>query len=203
MLCASQVKSLSPPRVYLCRTWYARVCNTPFDGAPLSDLSAHLTVQKYDGVEQEFVNEQELVRRLQVEAAASPGNRPRLDWEGTVKPRVLSALARTLKLLMARGERSVWADGRCRALYGFDVIFADSPGWQQQQQQQQQQQPLAEVAAAADQPQPVVLEVNYSPDYAKQLEFAPCFLDSAFALLFLEADGQADGQAAEWEALPM
>jgi hypothetical protein len=59
--------------------------------------------------------------------------------------------------------------------------------------------------------QPVVLEINYSADYAKQLELQPSFLDDAFEMLFLDAcDGDAEGAAEAgadatplWEKLPL
>ena len=53
---------------------------------------------------------------------------------------------------------------------------------------------------AHDGAQPVVLEVNYSPDFGKMLELHPSFLNDAFAKLFL--DEEAGGEAA-WDTLPL
>ena len=272
------VRSLCPPRLFLYRHWYARVANTPYVGSDPSDLTAHLTVAKYDGVEQEFVGETDLISRLtaasvaasattfatmaSVSSAAHSGSadsptadspntsppladspntnpplaetagrsqtaaghtalpgRPPFDWAGVVQPRLLSALAGAFRPLVERGEESLWGDGRSRALYGVDVIFAESSDWQTQRQQPgsvaaalrgAEEGGQAESASieCADRSrcdvQPVLLEVNYSADYAKMLEFRPSFVNDAFGRLFLdeEAEGGEEGQTL-WQALPI
>ena len=199
------VRSLSPPRLYLYKHWYARVCSQPYAGAPPSDHLAHVTVQKYLGVQQQFVLGDALVARLSAANAtgeftgessdASCGRHGgRFEWEACVKPRLLSALADTFRLLLESGEGGgEWGVGRCRALYGVDILFADSRGWQESGA-------AAEAAAPTDGAQPVVLEVNYSPDFGKLLELHPSFLNDAFAKLFL--DEEAGGEEA-WDTLPL
>jgi hypothetical protein len=204
------VRSLSPPRLYLYKHWYARVCSQPYAGAPPSDHLAHVTVQKYLGVQQQFVLGDALVARLSAATNANAsstgeftGERSdascgrhggRFEWEACVKPRLLSALADTFRLLLESGEGGgEWGGGRCRALYGVDVLFADSRGWQESGA-------AAEAAAPTDGAQPVVLEVNYSPDFGKLLELHPSFLNDAFAKLFL--DEEAGGEEA-WDTLPL
>ena len=53
-------------------------------------------------------------------------------------------------------------------------------------------------AADAEQPQPVLLEVNYSSDYAQILTLRPSFVNDVFGLLF---GGEAP--ATTWRALPV
>ena len=185
------VRSLSPPVCHLYSKFYARVSANTFAHAPLSDHLAHLTVLKYEGVPQEFVGEDDLIRRLTAAGQKEPDSNgdhdgssasPPFDWEGVVRPRLLSALADTFRLLVEKAEEgSVWSRGRCRALYGIDCMFATSSKWQEE--------PGGSVGGGgACDVQPVLLEVNYSADFGKMLSFRPAFLDEAFARLFLEED---------------
>ena len=66
--------------------------------------------------------------------------------------------------------------------------------------------------AEPDDAQPVVLEVNYSPDYGKLLELRPSFLDDVFERLFLHTDAASNDTghvlgakvgASLWEQLPL
>ena len=217
------VRSLSPPRLYFCNYWYARVASAAYAGAPTSEHLAHLTVQKYLGVEQEFVEAERCIERLSAarQAAARQaaeadgvgggrggGGAIPFEWERLVKPRLLAALADVFRLLVERADvGSEWAGGRCRALYGIDVMFAESSRWQEEEepddegrpQQQPQQQPQPQQAGDV---QPVVLEVNYSADFGKPLELRPDFLNEAFAMLFLDEEGEPEAGGL-WERLPI
>ena len=58
-----------------------------------------------------------------------------------------------------------------------------------------------------------MLEVNYSPDFGKQLELHPRFMDAAFERLFLDTEEAADAMphqapvegsdAIGWDPLPI
>lgn len=200
------VRSLSPPRLYLYRHWYARVCSAQYAGSALSDHLAHLTVQKYMGVLQEFVMQEELIARLTAAGKAGSGDSScPFDWEKIVHPRLLSALADAFRLLVERAGTGAgkWGGGRCRALYGVDVLFACSKAWQQERRGQSFE---PDGLASDDGAQPVVLEVNYSADYGKLLELHPIFLEDVFEKLFLEDEGEgrsSDGASPLWERLPM
>ena len=77
------------------------------------------------------------------------------------------------------------------------MIFASSSRWQEEAVEAVEAE--AEAADEGGGAQPVILEVNYSPDYGKMLELRPRFLDDVFARLFLDDDAASDGL---WEALP-
>ena len=225
------MRSLHPPRCYLYRHWYARVANTPYAGAAISDHTAHLTVAKYDGVDQEFVYDAELVARLNRRAPPSvaptevdgacegmageaPGGAEggaaargeRFPWASLARPRLLAALANAFRLLAERAdEGSPWGRGQCRTVYGVDVLFAETSSWQEER------------AAAAVRPavatpdvQPVLLEVNFSADFGKMIERRPCFFDDVFRRLYLDdkegpegAPPTVGGMEPLWEALPI
>ena len=189
------VRSLFPPRVHLYKHWYARVSATAYQGAPLEDHTAHLTVLKYMGVPQEFVGDAALLARLA--AAGEAGDGPCFDWLGTVRPRLLAALAKAFRLLVDRAEKgSAWGQGRCRALYGIDIMFATSRQWQC---------PNGDgtgTGRGACDVQPVLLEVNYSPDMHKMVDERSNFVDEAFAHLFL-GEGDGEGDDALWQKVPV
>ena len=50
--------------------------------------------------------------------------------------------------------------------------------------------------------QPVLLEVNYSPDFGKMLDDRPSFVDDAFAHLFL-GEGGGEGDDELWQHVPV
>jgi hypothetical protein len=113
------------------------------------------------------------------------------------------------RLLVDRAEGGAWSGGKCRALYGVDVLFATSPAWQADGGHANGAASSAAVGhleggALAD-AQPVVLEVNYSPDYGQMLAHHPAFLDDAFTRLFVaDADAAPDEAAMrDWEAVPV
>ena len=77
--------------------------------------------------------------------------------------------------------------------------------------------PSTDAASCCD-VQPVLLEVNYSPDLGKMLEMHPDFVNDAFAQLFLEderdgstvecgarphADGVFESKSELWDELPI
>ena len=101
------VASLRPPRFYVCRRWYARLANLPLDGAPLSERLAHLTVAKYDGVDQDFLSDRECVAWLDDDAAAAAQG-----WRGwdELAPRVNEMLATAFAPLVDRAADAL--DGR-------------------------------------------------------------------------------------------
>ena len=181
------VASLRPPRFYVCRRWYARLANLPLAGAPLSERLAHLTVAKYDGVDQDFLSDRECVAWLDDDAAAAAQG-----WRGwpELAPRVREMLATAFAPLVDRAADARWTGGRCRALYGVDVLLAADADWRQPK--------AAATAAAAGPPQPVLLEVNYSPDLSSATRFCPRFVDLVFARLFAD---DADAPSDEWDRL--
>ena len=240
--------------------WYARVCSEVYDSDALHNHRAHLTVQRYLGVTQEFVREADVLRRLcqrvdscntwtgDVEDRKGHGDKARegeaspraeglakasqqvgdqagfarngaaYEWEQSVEPRLLSALARVFRLLVERAQGGDWSAGKCRALYGIDCIFAESVSWQSTEDAGTQQSPAEDAGsqqrpaedASRRGPQPVLLEVNYSPDYGKMLELYPAFLDDVFAKLFLSgeaiaesADQSSTAGEALWQAVPV
>lgn len=180
------VSSLSPPAAHLYDGWYGRMASEAYEGAPLHQTAAHLTVCKYGSAPQAYLDGAAVVETLCAE-------QPHIDWDGVVLPRLHHLLADTVMLLVERGEASSpWARGQCRAVYGIDVIFAEEPGWQRAGPRPAGGEPA--------QPQPVLLEVNYSPDYGGILRMRPDFVNDVFSRLFGEAAGERQGP---WVDLPL
>ncbi|KAL1498717.1 hypothetical protein AB1Y20_014027 [Prymnesium parvum] len=194
------VRSLSPPRLSVCAGWYARIANGRYEGAALHDVAAQLTVLKYEGVAQEFWEKERVIAWL--EEAEARGEQCWGGWElqgagcevgemgfereevRAVRARIHHALAKTFQLLVDKGGGAAWSRGQCRALYGVDILFdADQPD------------------AIA---QPVVLEVNYSPDLSSMCTFYPDFVNSTFHHLFAEQDLPEQAQRHPlWEPLEL
>jgi len=183
------VRSLSPPEVFVSRQWYARVANVPYEGAPLDVKHAHFTVLRYDGVAQDMWPAEETVARFEdVHGVGS--------WR-RVWARVRCMLALVTQLLVVRASSAPFGTGQCRAMYGIDVLFAESADWQGELASG-----VPAEAQAAD-VQPVLLEVNYSADYGSVCRFYPHFIDDAFALLFPGQDGHDMVANGSWEQLEL
>ena len=144
-----------------------------------------------------------------------------------MKPRLLHALSAVFGTLAERSSNdALWGRGRCRALYGVDCIFAPSSRWQEDdgdgamlsRRSGTDEADEADEADGADADgtraaarraasdvQPVILEVNFSPDYGQMLKMHPSFVDDAFAKLFLPGtDDSARTEADElWHTLPV
>ena len=183
------VSSLSPFRAHVHSGWYARVANSPYASAPLCDTLAHLTVAKYEGFEQDFFPADHVVSALAAD--------PRWGGWGAIKPKIAQALSRTFRLLAERAPNSAWGRGGSRALYGVDLMFAAAAPEAGSASPGRGAAAASGDGAAGDRgAQPVLLEVNYSPDLSSMLRFYPGFIDQVFAHLFDAGDGCA---SAVWE----
>ena len=165
------------------RRRYARVANAAFEGAPLHDAAAHFTVSKYEGIDQDFFSKCDVLQRL--DGAEADGTAGWGGWDA-VHPRVHAALSKTFRLLVDRASGISWSHGQCRALYGVDIMFDAG---------------AADAAAGGGVAQPVLLEVNYSPDLGSISRFYPEFVTSAFDQLYAPEQAEQQDAPSLWEAL--
>ena len=99
-------------------------------------------------------------------------------------------LATAFAPLVDRAADARWTGSALpRTLRRRRPLAADA-GWRQPK--------AATTAAAAPAPQPVLLEVNYSPDLSSATRFCPRFVDLVFARLFAD---DADAPSDEWDRL--
>ena len=174
------VASLRPPRFYVCRRWYARLANLPLDGAPLSERLAHLTVAKYDGVDQDFLSDRECVAWLDDDAAAAAQG-----WRGWDElGRAPDARHRLRAARRPRRRRAL--DGR-RALYGVDVLPPTRTGGSQRRRRRRRRGPAAAGVRGELLARPLVGDA-----------LLPRFVDLVFARLFAD---DADAPSDEWDRL--
>jgi hypothetical protein len=118
-------------------------------------------------------------------------------WE-QLRPPLYQMLADVFRVLAARAPSAEWSTGQCRALYGLDVMLAPT-GWRGGER------PTARGGGASSAApghgvQPVLVEVNYSPDLSTALAFYPSFVDDLFRRLFL-GEEQQDGCGERWDLL--
>ena len=211
------VRSLAPLRAYVYRGWYARLASAAYAGAPLHDASAHFTVSKYlgpddggggQGCKEGCIEGKRVLEVLAAEArdaallsgggSSAQGCCAFGGWE-ELRPPLYRMLADVFRVLAARAPSAEWSTGQCRALYGLDVMLAPTAGWRDPER------PTAEgggapSAASSDSVQPVLVEVNYSPDLSTALAFYPSFVDDLFRRLFL-GEEQQDGGGEQWDLL--
>ena len=221
------VEALAPtPRAYCYRGWYARLAKAPYEGAPLHLRAAHQTVSKYDdttdgnggaaaAAEAEDAAEDDEAEAPSLMVGADvlaelggdggpSGGVGAAAVAAALVPRLHGVLADVVRVLAARAEPGArWATGHCRALYGVDVMLAPDANWRDDARATAA---TADAAAAATggigAVQPVLLEVNYSPDLEAPLRLFPRFVDELFGRLFLGDDGGAQPGGAGWDALP-
>jgi hypothetical protein len=122
-------------------------------------------------VSHQLIGADELLERLHAEHGGPPGGCAPLGTD--LRLRMRRVLADAFRPLVQRGSEGPWARGRCVGLYGVDLIF--------------------EEAGPQDGAQPVLLEVNYSPDLAAISRFRPSFVDEVFEQLFLRGEGMGEG----------
>jgi len=191
------VASLAPRRIYASTQLYARVAAAAYAGAPSSHPDAHLTARAvYDETEsnsQTIWGAEELARRVDA-ACGRPGT-----WSSSVWPSIRTVISDTFALLVDRAQTdSPLSSGGCRALYGVDVMLAEDAHWRS---------PRGEADGRT--PQPVLLEVNYSPDLTSVLRLYPRFVDGLFERLFDEVgpspaprgDDERERAHVSWEEL--
>ena len=198
------VRSLAPLRAYVYRGWYARLASAAYDGAPLHDASAHFTVSKYLGREggggqdckEGCIEGRRVLEVLAAEASAQ--GRASGGWE-ELRPPLYRMLADVFRVLAARAPSAEWSAGQCRALYGLDVMLAPT-GWRDPERPTAEGGASPSAASAGGGVQPVLVEVNYSPDLSTALAFYPAFVDDLFRRLFL-GEEQQDGCGEQWDLL--
>ena len=106
-----------------------------------------------------------------------------------LRPPLHKLLSDVLQVLAARAPSAEYATGQCRALYGLDVLLA-RPNWRERA--------AADDGGGKGGVQPVLVEVNYSPDLSTLLAFYPSFVDDVFRRLFLAEEEQEVGR---WDVL--
>lgn len=204
------VRRLTPVEAFVSTTFYARVASRKYtapetgEPQPWSDARAHLTVTKYrtdtpgtepgdeDGC-RPVIHGPELLRIMYAEALAEcrglavPGSQEEGEaltpaaarWgeelRRAVRDQVMGAV---VAILEAHVTHPAWREGRCSALFGVDILFERPASTQGR----------AEVQGGDDGappvPQPVLLEVNFSPDLEAATTMTPSFPLDALGLLF-------------------
>jgi len=158
----------APPKAMVYKRFYTRVAAADYDPTQMGDLDRHVTVQCYrhgkgptgtSGIDA-ALDERGMLRMEDFVTAfeAEHGER----WQP-----VEDGIHRVLGTLLSLAAEKCGAWPRCHALYGVDVMLTREAG-----------------SSSTGGLQPVVLEVNYSPDPTTVLAHDPSFYDNVLAGMF-------------------
>ncbi|RKP28192.1 tubulin-tyrosine ligase family-domain-containing protein [Syncephalis pseudoplumigaleata] len=136
-------------RVAVYRMFWIRLANKPFSLDDLHDYEKHFTVMNYSTYAMTQLRHTDFISRLERE-------RPGLRWWSQVQPRIDQVIGHVFKAAALQpaplGFSDVPSDKDAFAVYGIDMMLTD-------------------------QLQPVLLEVNFSPDCLRACQYEPDFVN--------------------------
>lgn len=155
------LKSVQPLRAYAYANFFLRFANLPFALDNFDTYEQHFTVMNYsDDSPLCHVKCADFVVEWERQYPDCP-------WSAYVEPRILSVLRQVLEAAAAEPPPKGIADSRqSRAVYAVDLILE----WRESEMQ------------------PMLLEVNFTPDCQRACEYYADFYNDIFKCLFLDVD---------------
>lgn len=169
------LKSANPLRVFAYRNFFLRFANKEFALNNFDVYEQHFTVMNYS----------EATPLCHVKCADFilewEKQYPDFSWRELVEPKILDMFREVFEAAVARKPpKGIAESPQSRAVYAIDLMLE----WKKEQMQ------------------PVLLEINFSPDCKRACEYYPNFYNDIFKCLFLDEDNPDvfhDRSFLQWE----
>jgi len=159
------VRSLQPLEIYIYRMFWVRAANKPFSLDHFDDYEKHFTVMNYSTFQLEQILYTDFIKTFEAE-------HPSVQWEHDVQPKI-NQMFYDVFIAATQPPTEKWAGllplrtedkgvhRQCRGLYGADLMIDENMN-------------------------PILLEMNFSPDCKRAVNYDPDFFNVVFTALFTD-----------------
>jgi hypothetical protein len=163
------VRSLQPLEMYVYRMFWIRAANKPFSLDHLDDYEKHFTVMNYSTYNLEQILYTDFIKTFEAE-------HPSVQWERDVQSKI-NQMFRDVFVAATQASTEKWSGllaplndaahksrdlrQQCRGMYGADLMIDEHMN-------------------------PVLLEMNFSPDCKRAVNYDPDFFNVVFTSLFTD-----------------
>lgn len=157
------LKSVQPLSAYVYKNFFLRFANKKFELKDFEDYEKHFTVMNY-------VNDAESLYHLKCAdfMVEWENQYPSFKWQEKIEGKIFNMLEELLEAAVAeKPPCGIGNNAQSRAIYAADIMLE----WNKDKEIQ-----------------PVLLEVNFTPDCKRACDYYPDFYNDIFKLLFLDIE---------------